>query len=200
MWRSPAARIANRSRSCYRYAMLSPLEKPRLVLRVGVAGAIELPESQRGRLHELFTQVYQVLATRLEALAPGRDASARPDICSYYAAGDNDRPARPLMRVVSGLADGTDQIAFESLLVFEREARTGASKPGARTDFELVAILPCDAQSFRDNSEVKNKRAFDTLLGRCAYTIELDGRSEEHTSELQSPVHLVCRLLLEKKN
>src|SRR5438876_2108917 len=37
-------------------------------------------------------------------------------------------------------------------------------------------------------------------------TVELDGvltkfpwRSEEHTSELQSPVHLVCRLLLEKK-
>src|SRR5690348_17676238 len=26
------------------------------------------------------------------------------------------------------------------------------------------------------------------------------GRSEEHTSELQSPVHLVYRLLLEKKN
>src|SRR5690348_17699935 len=28
---------------------------------------------------------------------------------------------------------------------------------------------------------------------------EID-RSEEHTSELQSPVHLVCRLLLEKKH
>src|SRR5258708_29634879 len=26
-----------------------------------------------------------------------------------------------------------------------------------------------------------------------------DSRSEEHTSELQSPDHLVCRLLLEKK-
>src|SRR5258708_25789738 len=26
-----------------------------------------------------------------------------------------------------------------------------------------------------------------------------DGRSEEHTSEIQSPDHLVCRLLLEKK-
>src|SRR5690348_18018982 len=25
-------------------------------------------------------------------------------------------------------------------------------------------------------------------------------RSEEHTSELQSPVHIVCRLLLENKN
>src|SRR5258708_8950446 len=28
---------------------------------------------------------------------------------------------------------------------------------------------------------------------------ELNLRSEEHTSELQSPDHLVCRLLLEKK-
>src|SRR5258708_27879502 len=28
---------------------------------------------------------------------------------------------------------------------------------------------------------------------------EVSGRSEEHTSELQSPDHLVCRLLLEKK-
>src|SRR5690348_18119913 len=28
----------------------------------------------------------------------------------------------------------------------------------------------------------------------------VEDRSEEHTSELQSPVHLVCRLLLEKKN
>src|SRR5258708_26131350 len=28
---------------------------------------------------------------------------------------------------------------------------------------------------------------------------EMQGRSEEHTSELQSPDHLVCRLLLEKK-
>src|SRR5438876_6864158 len=30
-------------------------------------------------------------------------------------------------------------------------------------------------------------------------TLEYRDRSEEHTSELQSPVHPVCRLLLEKK-
>src|SRR5258708_18512982 len=30
--------------------------------------------------------------------------------------------------------------------------------------------------------------------------VALRGRSEEHTSELQSPDHIVCRLLLEKKN
>src|SRR5258708_20581877 len=29
--------------------------------------------------------------------------------------------------------------------------------------------------------------------------VQPEGRSEEHTSELQSPDHLVCRLLLEKK-
>src|SRR5437762_7586580 len=28
---------------------------------------------------------------------------------------------------------------------------------------------------------------------------QIDARSEEHTSELQSPMYLVCRLLLEKK-
>src|SRR5687768_17952953 len=31
------------------------------------------------------------------------------------------------------------------------------------------------------------------------YTNLVPGRSEEHTSELQSRLHLVCRLLLEKK-
>src|SRR5690348_17912864 len=36
---------------------------------------------------------------------------------------------------------------------------------------------------------------------RCSsgYNDAVAERSEEHTSELQSPVHLVCRLLLEKK-
>src|SRR5258708_31847079 len=35
----------------------------------------------------------------------------------------------------------------------------------------------------------------------CTFGIDMSClRSEEHTSELQSPDHLVCRLLLEKKN
>src|SRR5256885_12159291 len=42
--------------------------------------------------------------------------------------------------------------------------------------------------------DLDEARAFyGTLLG-CQ-----EGRSEEHTSELQSPCNLVCRLLLEKK-
>src|SRR5690348_17622868 len=54
--------------------------------------------------------------------------------------------------------------------------------------------------------------AFDALVRGEQQVVELppqivglevdegEFRSEEHTSELQSPVHLVCRLLLEKKN
>src|SRR5438876_5973705 len=41
------------------------------------------------------------------------------------------------------------------------------------------------------------RRARDERLARLASRAS---RSEEHTSELQSPVHLVCRLLFEKKN
>src|SRR5256884_4696323 len=36
-------------------------------------------------------------------------------------------------------------------------------------------------------------------LGKPQQQASIDERSEEHTSELQSRLHLVCRLLLEKK-
>src|SRR5258708_10033270 len=57
---------------------------------------------------------------------------------------------------------------------------------------------------FRSNCMI----AVDTNLNRSAppshradvrRIASRDRRSEEHTSELQSPDHLVCRLLLEKK-
>src|SRR5256885_8223366 len=40
----------------------------------------------------------------------------------------------------------------------------------------------------------------DTSDGSGYYKYVFSNRSEEHTSELQSPCNLVCRLLLEKKN
>src|SRR2546422_7879761 len=40
------------------------------------------------------------------------------------------------------------------------------------------------------------RREGPSVIGR---TVHRAGRSEEHTSELQSRLHLVCRLLLEKK-
>src|SRR5437870_9087094 len=45
-------------------------------------------------------------------------------------------------------------------------------------------------------------RMLDSCLRRSSIAEEraVEDRSEEHTSELQSRGHLVCRLLLEKKN
>src|SRR5438552_12859881 len=54
----------------------------------------------------------------------------------------------------------------------------------ARDDVEPVPLRPVDA---RDDPE------------RAEPHRHVHARSEEHTSELQSPDHLVCRLLLEKK-
>src|SRR5690348_17413549 len=42
-------------------------------------------------------------------------------------------------------------------------------------------------------------RALAAAGARPDQVAKITIRSEEHTSELQSPVHLVCRLLLEKK-
>src|SRR5437762_9618443 len=46
-------------------------------------------------------------------------------------------------------------------------------------------------------SDHRGAREIAEILG-FPHTL-LDLRSEEHTSELQSPMYLVCRLLLEKK-
>src|SRR6266487_1100757 len=51
---------------------------------------------------------------------------------------------------------------------------------------------------FRISARAVRRTASTTAVGWLA--VSTCPRSEEHTSELQSPVHLVCRLLLEKKN
>src|SRR5438477_6096631 len=54
---------------------------------------------------------------------------------------------------------------------------------------------------FRSRAEATVVREFESRPPYAARDRERrGGRSEEHTSELQSHVNLVCRLLLEKKN
>src|SRR5258708_25017031 len=54
---------------------------------------------------------------------------------------------------------------------------------------------------FRSRAEISaNSAATKNALAASSSTVRTTPkRSEEHTSELQSPDHLVCRLLLEKK-
>src|SRR5258708_24770779 len=49
------------------------------------------------------------------------------------------------------------------------------------------------------HSRQKRTRSFTSSIAPASASEEVKERSEEHTSELQSPDHLVCRLLLEKK-
>src|SRR2546429_4865810 len=53
---------------------------------------------------------------------------------------------------------------------------------------------------FRSHSAGARRDSVVALFWPELDTAHARGRSEEHTSELQSRLHLVCRLLLEKKN
>src|SRR5258708_35464426 len=52
---------------------------------------------------------------------------------------------------------------------------------------------------FRSNASVCGRQMLAPTMSDGSRSTVIGHRSEEHTSELQSPDHLVCRLLLEKK-
>src|SRR2546422_6885706 len=59
---------------------------------------------------------------------------------------------------------------------------------------------PANEPGTRDAVNVDTpSRHPDTATAVLRTSVAVSGRSEEHTSELQSRLHLVCRLLLEKK-
>src|SRR2546422_1362813 len=74
-------------------------------------------------------------------------------------------------------------------------------RPPRSTLFPYTTLFRSDATACRLESAGGEDLA--TILGSGAAAHSATGwrrpRSEEHTSELQSRLHLVCRLLLEKK-
>src|SRR2546422_1531558 len=68
-------------------------------------------------------------------------------------------------------------------------------RPPRSTLFPYTTLFRSPLRDARRAREADARQPHDPEPGRV-----LDGgRSEEHTSELQSRLHLVCRLLLEKK-
>src|SRR5690348_17732967 len=67
-------------------------------------------------------------------------------------------------------------------------------RPPRSTLFPYTTLF----RSLRAPRPVQRGRALGCRR-RTRFPSRDSARSEEHTSELQSPVHLVCRLLLEKK-
>src|SRR5438552_8845155 len=68
-------------------------------------------------------------------------------------------------------------------------------RPPRSTLFPYTTLFRSRNSAFNSASEVR----FWSRSWMTATISFIGGRSEEHTSELQSPDHLVCRLLLEKK-
>src|SRR2546423_3349050 len=67
--------------------------------------------------------------------------------------------------------------------------------PMSRAEMDVLGWDSCDVIIVSGDAYVDHPSFGMAIIGRV-----LDvGRSEEHTSELQSPAYLVCRLLLEKK-
>src|SRR4051812_49887112 len=73
-------------------------------------------------------------------------------------------------------------------------------RPPRSTLFPYTTLFrsPAFAELAQQQISLVGKRAMIMGAGRLARAIAI-ARSEEHTSELQSHVNLVCRLLLEKK-
>src|SRR5260370_7993508 len=67
---------------------------------------------------------------------------------------------------------------------------------GGVQEYVVKAFLMDVRQTRRPEEDFRNPTWFDAEPGGIA---EVYLRSEEHTSELQSHLNLVCRLLLEKK-
>src|SRR5258705_7071955 len=74
--------------------------------------------------------------------------------------------------------------------------RSEQLKPGG------MMVLPLgsgEVQRMMRVTKLENDSLKEEVFDHFSFVPMLEGRSEEHTSELQSLRHLVCRLLLEKK-
>src|SRR5438876_3869052 len=108
--------------------------------------------------------------------------------------------ARILDAIEKAKKDASDLIVFPEVTIQGYTSLDWFLDP----DVVRLAVQPLD--KIIDATEgltaiVGTVRPSDQATGRTVPTIAVNPsvRSEEHTSELQSPVHLVCRLLLEKK-
>src|SRR5689334_23504381 len=75
-------------------------------------------------------------------------------------------------------------------------------RPPRSTLFPYTTLFRSGPGDREPGRHPRHRRTLGRLRGEprpAQILVQVGGRSEEHTSELQSQFHLVCRLLLEKK-
>src|SRR5689334_23735931 len=63
----------------------------------------------------------------------------------------------------------------------------------------VVPLQKISCLQFQDDLSKDGPSHYEYVMKKLPLPLLISTRSEEHTSELQSQFHLVCRLLLEKK-
>src|SRR5258708_29077205 len=152
------------------------------------------------------TRVLMTIAAAAVVTACSRDANGSPPVGKTEGGAPSTVPsaaqdgatrsgaagARPTPSITLA---STDIATIAPTTIEDGVALTGDLRPietidvRARIEGDLIAVL------FREGQQVSAGQ----VLARFEASEQESARSEEHTSELQSPDHLVCRLLLEKK-
>src|SRR5207248_6414268 len=160
-------------------------------------GFARLSDYTRERLGLSARQVQDLarVAERLESL---------PAVAAAFAAGDLSWTQTRLLATAAtpdsehewlALARGRTVRALEALVAHP------PADPDERRRLRFSLRCPRRVRGrWRQAIELARRMAGSELsLAQAAEVIAAEAQSEEHTSELQSPYDLVCRLLLEKK-
>jgi hypothetical protein len=141
-------------------------ERPRLVLRVGFAGNRELPDDGTAPVREVLAYVFETITRQLIEIAPGQPLQPdhAPSIAQFYST------QIPLLRLITGLAEGADSLAAQAL---DQVAAESSLK--SEFDAELAAVLPFDLATYRTSRTEAFRAEFDREAARCAYILSLDG-------------------------
>src|SRR5690242_8471401 len=179
--------------------------------------AAQTRATQRGddRFDVFSGPIHIIIDDDIVILAKGRNfvaSAGQPP--GDFVAGILSSACEPALQLFAGGRQNKDSHGFGQLLFYLRgalyvnfEHQVQSSGPGLlqpflRSAVGMLAEYPGIFEEFAAGNQGAELGfrdeiiAFSARFGRAARP----GRSEEHTSELQSHVNLVCRLLLEKKN
>src|SRR5690348_17729196 len=106
----------------------------------------------------------------------------------------NPNASTPPRRAVRRLVPQVSRSTRPERLIAVIGPTSSVTSTGTTTNVAMLQASP--PKKLRSDPR---KPSLSWMSCSTSHSSTSSARSEEHTSELQSPVHLVCRLLLEKK-
>src|SRR5690606_2439594 len=178
-------------------AYVASVDGDELSLLQHAACDVDVALDAGGRLAVRVTTEYPADGVvRVEVVdAPGREVALRLRVPSWAHGATLTGPDGVARLVAPGWAEVRGALGAGDVVVLDLPVAPRLTWPDPRID----AVRGCVA--VERGPVVLCLESVDLPAGVTVDDVRVDpGRSEEHTSELQSRENLVCRLLLEKKN